>query len=147
LRSSTNTCTLRATPCRPGCAHRIFIVGEGCSSLGLCWRCGAYSRRAARLLLRPCRDKQPDKSHGAESLAAIAACKCPATGAELGARPLQRFSAFQPFRRRSVPWIRIVRPRQASLARQVSLLTIFLPGLRCVNVEINLCMLIRNKPN
>ena len=94
LRSSVNPCVIRATPCRPGCAHRIFTVRDGCYSLFFCWRCGAYSRRAARLLLRPCRGKPPDKSHGAKSLAAIAACKCPATGASLSVRPLPLSSFF-----------------------------------------------------
>jgi hypothetical protein len=61
----------------------MFFV-EG---LFFCWKCGAYSRKAVRLLLGKCKANPPKGSHGRRTLAAIAAGRCPVTGRLFGERP------------------------------------------------------------
>ena len=75
-RSALTHAAIRALPCRTQRRHRVHTTG----SLFFCWRCGAYSRKKARLLLIPCRGRPPRGSHGARVLGALAMGCCPISG-------------------------------------------------------------------
>ena len=76
LRSAMTQQALRAAACRHGRLHTILVTGH----LYFCARCGAYTRKRARLLLAQCRGRPPRGSHGSKVLAKLAAGRCPVTG-------------------------------------------------------------------
>ena len=79
-RSAKLRSTIVGQPCVPRRTHWTYECGQ----FIFCGRCGAYSRKAARLLLRPCKSRPPRNSHGYKSLRAFAAGRSPVDGSFCG---------------------------------------------------------------
>ena len=80
-RSGASKGVVERRVCSPGVGHSLVTLG----TCVLCWRCGAFSRGSAILLLQKCRGHPVKKnSHGHRALAKARKGICPATNKPLG---------------------------------------------------------------